>query len=268
MNPHIKRWATAAVAIPLLFVLIYFGPLEAVAALVAVVVIIGTMEYNQMVFGDGHRLEKGAVLLMAFFILLAAYLGDFKGMLSAVVFIVPLMAVVFLFGVHEEHFDVTMVMKAALGVLYIPLLVSYFILLRRVDDGVLWIFFVIVLTFAGDASAFYAGRTWGKRKLLPAVSPAKTQEGVVGLIIGSILASVIYISLLLKSVPLAHAVIIGFLGSIMGQLGDLWESAIKRYCGVKDSGNILPGHGGIMDRLDSLAFIAPFVFYYRLFLLG
>jgi phosphatidate cytidylyltransferase len=140
-------------------------------------------------------------------------------------------------------------------------------MIRRSPQGVIWVFLIIILAFCGDIAAYYVGRTMGKKKLLPSVSPGKTVEGTIALVVGSMAGVIIFRQLFLNDLSFGHAVILGFLGSIIGQLGDLCESALKREAGVKDSGSLLPGHGGIMDRLDCLIFIAPFVYYYRMFFL-
>ena len=154
-----------------------------------------------------------------------------------------------------------------LGFMYIPLMMSHFILIRRLDQGVLWIFFLLVLAFSGDVTAYYVGKNFGKKKLLPLVSPNKTVEGTVGLFVGSTAGCVLFQQIFFPALPLKHAAAMGFFGSVLGQLGDLCESAMKRASGVKDSGVILPGHGGILDRLDCLIFIAPFVYYYYIFVI-
>jgi phosphatidate cytidylyltransferase len=154
-------------------------------------------------------------------------------------------------------------MKVAFGVFYVPLTLSHFIWLRRGDEGVIWIFFVIVLAFAGDVAAFYVGRTFGRRKLLPLVSSGKTVAGILGLVAGSTIACLVYAYWFMPGLSWRHAAFLGCVGSILGQLGDLCESVMKRASGVKDSGTMLPGHGGILDRLDCLIFIVPFVYYYK-----
>jgi len=151
--------------------------------------------------------------------------------------------------------------------MYIPLLMSHFILIRQTSSGVLWIFFILVLAFSGDIAAYYVGRRMGKKKLLPGVSPGKTVEGTIGLVAGSIAGCLLFRQLFFPLLSVPHAVILGLVGSIIGQLGDLSESALKRSAGVKDSGVILPGHGGILDRLDCLMFITPFVYYYQVFII-
>jgi len=103
-----------------------------------------------------------------------------------------------------------------------------------------------------------------KTKLMPSISAGKTVEGAIGSIVGTVLVCFLFKALFFHDLSIVHAIILGFMGSIIGQLGDLCESAIKRTSMVKDSGFFLPGHGGILDRLDSLIFIIPFVYYYNL----
>jgi phosphatidate cytidylyltransferase len=196
------------------------------------------------------------------------YAGDPAVVLAVLTFSVLTALCLSLWRIQEQTLDIVPVAKVILGLMYIPLLMSHFVLIRRFDDGILWVFFVLVLAFAGDTGAFYVGRTWGKRKLLPAVSPGKTMEGIIGLVGGAVLACVVYQQFLLPEISVAHTVVLAFVGSLLGQLGDLCESLIKRASGVKDSGAILPGHGGILDRLDSLLFIAPFVYYYYSFVVA
>jgi phosphatidate cytidylyltransferase len=155
-----------------------------------------------------------------------------------------------------------------LGVVYVSFLTSHFILLRKLEEGIYWIILVLVIAIIGDTVALYVGKSLGKRKLIPAVSPGKTVEGTIGLIAGSTLAAFLYGFFFLSSIAVFHFVIVGFTGSIIGQLGDLGESAIKRHYGRKDASSLLPGHGGLLDRLDSLIFVAPFVYYYRVFVIG
>ena len=110
------------------------------------------------------------------------------------------------------------------------------------------------------------GRLWGKRKLYPAVSPKKSVEGAFGGIVGSVLATVGVGSLwTVPELPIVSAVVLGVLASVCGQAGDLVESMIKRTYGVKDSGKLLPGHGGMLDRIDALLFVSPVVYYFVLF---
>ena len=170
--------------------------------------------------------------------------------------------------IRSDAFDVQPVMKVIFGFLYIPVMMSYLIWLRLDDNGVRWILFVIVLAFSGDVAAYYIGRTFGKKKLIPRVSSGKTVAGTVALIIGSTFCCFVYGLIFIPQISPVHTIILGCCGSVIGQLGDLCESIIKRASGVKDSGFILPGHGGILDRLDCLIFIGPFTYYYKIFIIS
>lgn len=267
MNAHLKRWLTAVIIVPLLIGIISYGPGILFAILVIFFIVGGMVEYNHMIFDKAQILEKSEGLIAAILLPLAAFLGNSHFILAMITFFVLTVFLIFPVTVKKQTFDVTSVMKVVFGFIYIPLMMSYFILIRKMADGVTWIYFILVLAFAGDTVAFYIGRKFGKTKLLPLISPGKSVEGTIGLIAGSTLACVLFQYFFLKEINIIHAIILGLVGSVIGQLGDLCESALKRASGLKDSGAILPGHGGILDRLDCLLFITPFVYYYNLFVI-
>jgi len=124
-----------------------------------------------------------------------------------------------------------------------------------------WLFFALSLNWAGDIAALYVGRGFGRHKLAPEVSPGKSWEGSIGSTVASMVYGTFYFRWLLPAVPLAEALGLTVVANVAGQLGDLCESAIKRGAGVKDSGNLLPGHGGWLDRLDSSLFALPVVYF-------
>jgi phosphatidate cytidylyltransferase len=267
MNPHVKRWATGIVAVPILFLTIAYGSESIFALLILIVTLVGVVEYNRMVFGTEKRLEKVEMLAIALLILSAAAVGD-KGLLLAILsFSVMVILMLNLIRIREEGLDLVRVGQLILGMMYVPLLMSHFILIRQEPAGVRWIFFILVLAFSGDVAAYYVGRGLGRKKLLPEVSPGKTVEGTIGLVVGSVAGCIVFRQLFFPLLPMLHTVILGLAGSVAGQLGDLCESALKRTAGVKDSGTLLPGHGGILDRLDCLMFITPFVYYYRVLII-
>ena len=152
------------------------------------------------------------------------------------------------------------------GILYIGWLLSYIITLRGLDNGRNWVFLALFATFGSDIAAFFIGRAIGKHKLAPGISPGKTWEGAIGGLLGAVIVSLFF--LLPTPVQLSaylnwwQTVIIGLLVSVFGQLGDLTESLLKRNAGVKDSGNLMPGHGGILDRMDSVLFAVIMVYYW------
>ena len=130
----------------------------------------------------------------------------------------------------------------------------------------LTLFFIVI--FAGDTGAYYAGRTVGRRKLAPRISPGKTWEGVVGGLAGNILAALIAHFTFFPELPVLHGVPLALVMGFLGITGDLVESLIKRGASAKDAGHLIPGHGGLLDRLDSMLFNAPVVYYYSIFFLN
>jgi phosphatidate cytidylyltransferase len=147
--------------------------------------------------------------------------------------------------------------------LYIPYLLSHVLLIFQVPSGRRWIFFLFFVIFAGDTGAYYAGHRWGRHKLWPAVSPGKTVEGALGGLLSSLATSLLVGKLLLSlgESGVSFLLSLGLVISSVGQMGDLMESMIKRVSKVKDASSILPGHGGLLDRLDSLIFAFPLTYY-------
>jgi phosphatidate cytidylyltransferase len=135
-------------------------------------------------------------------------------------------------------------------------------LTRALEGGEFLIFFLVLVTWAGDAGAYYTGRSLGRRQLAPVISPNKTVEGLLGGLILAVAAALVARAWFLPSFSVADCVAIGLLLTMAGALGDLTESVLKRSAGVKDSGTVIPAHGGMLDRLDSLLFAAPAFYYY------
>lgn len=157
------------------------------------------------------------------------------------------------------------------GITYVGFLMGHLVALRNMEDGRNWVFFALFITFASDTAAFFIGRTWGRHKLATAISPSKTWEGSMGGLLGAGLMSLVFLPtsffswsnpLHLSTLNTGIAVCLAFLVSMFGQLGDLVESMFKRNMNAKDSGNILPGHGGALDRMDSVAFAGVMVYYF------
>ncbi len=152
---------------------------------------------------------------------------------------------------------------AVLGTTYVGMLGGSLIRLRNdFPDGWKLVFFLLLVVWLGDSGAYYVGRAFGKHKLSPRISPKKTIEGLLGGIATSVIAAVVIHFTFFKEFPLVHAVIAGVILSIAGVIGDLAESMWKRSADVKDSGTLLPGHGGMLDRFDSILFTAPILYCY------
>lgn len=267
-NSNLQRWLTGIVLSVVLLLIIFLGSLEWFAAAIMLIIIIGMWEYNSIVFGPGFLKEKTEGLILAVLIPVTVLFGNEQWLTALLAFAVMAVFIVFLWKISENSFDMSSVNKVLFGMLYIPLLTSHFIMLRKLDSGIEWIMLVLVIGIVGDTVALYVGKFFGKRKLIALVSPGKTVEGTIGLIFGGTAAACLFGYFLIRDVWLLHFLVLGFAGSIIGQLGDLCESVIKRNYGKKDASSLLPGHGGLMDRMDSLIFLGPFVYYYRIFVIG
>jgi phosphatidate cytidylyltransferase len=152
---------------------------------------------------------------------------------------------------------------AVLGTTYVGMLSGSLIRLRNdFPEGSKLIYFLLLVVWLGDSGAYYVGKTFGKHKLSPRISPKKTVEGLMGGVAASVMTAVIIHYTFFEKFPLHHAIIAGTILSISGVIGDLAESMWKRSADVKDSGTLLPGHGGFLDRFDSILFTAPILYCY------
>lgn len=172
-------------------------------------------------------------------------------------------------NLKRDHFSHVLASSGAtlLAVLYVAFLAGHLISVR-VQGGpvkgpkLLSLFFLVIA--AGDAGAYYVGKSLGKHKLAPKISPGKTIEGSIGGIFGSVLSAIVCRYLFYHELPLHHSLILGLIFNIVGQAGDLFESMLKRGSGAKDAASTIPGHGGLLDRLDSIVFNAPILYYYMI----
>jgi phosphatidate cytidylyltransferase len=165
---------------------------------------------------------------------------------------------------HKKH-NIIDACITAFGITYVPFLMSFLILIRNMDDGIILIWLIFIGAWGTDTMAYTFGRLFGKRKIIPEISPKKTLAGAIGGILGCIALMIAfgfivkaYFSLEISFVVLT---ILGILCGMISQIGDWSASAIKRYVNVKDFGNIMPGHGGVLDRFDSILFVAPVVYF-------
>lgn len=172
-----------------------------------------------------------------------------------------MLALVFFFGMLAYHVfsnhSIIDVLISVFSVVYVGLPFVLLMALARRSDYLIWLVFVIA--FASDSFAYFAGKRFGKRKLIAAVSPNKTVEGSLGGVLGCLVGTAIFKVLIMPELSWGIVLALGVLGSIASQIGDLTASKIKRYCQVKDFGNIIPGHGGVLDRFDSILFTIPVV---------
>jgi phosphatidate cytidylyltransferase len=179
--------------------------------------------------------------------------------------IMIMIACLFLFVLQFTRRDtsqaITSISVTMFGLLYIAWLFSFFIKLKFLPQGALLVAFIILVTKIGDVGAYFVGSFIGKRALIPRISPKKTVEGTIGGLVFSLLAALAS-KLYLPSFSFAHLFTLGILLGILGQVGDLAESVLKRDSGVKDSGANMPGFGGVLDMIDSLLFTVPIFYFY------
>jgi phosphatidate cytidylyltransferase len=254
------RFVTVVPLIPLLILAIEWSRPEAVWAIVFVATAIALHEYFAMALDDPTDRRVGIGLGLA----LAAlqYWGG-AATLAVVPAVAILPAVYYLFRFRDLQTVIQRAGLTTLGLVYAGLLATYLALIKRdAPHGGSWVLLTLMTAWFGDTGAYFAGRFLGKAKLYPAISPGKTRAGAVGGLAGSFLASVLANLWFLPELGWIHGAVVTIVGGALGQTGDLVESMLKRAFGVKDSGRILPGHGGILDRIDAVLFIAPFVYGY------
>lgn len=254
-----KRVLSALVLLPLIFLVIWFGG-PAYSLSVAAFAALGALEfYGMMGLSRRHPLTLFGLVWVLLFILVAHFEESYTAPLltSAVAF--SLIWLLFRSPVKDAATNWVWVLA---GIIYIGWLMSHFIPLRELEGGREWVLFVVLATFAADTAAFFIGRAWGRHSLAAKISSGKTWEGAVGGFLGAIAVSLILVLLLGLSIPYWQTVILGALIGIVAPLGDLAESMLKRSTGLKDSGTLIPGHGGLLDRLDSILFTVVVVYYY------
>lgn len=174
-------------------------------------------------------------------------------------------ALLFLFRIRDITTAARDIAFVVLGFLYIPFQLMHLVMLHRTPYGWQWLLVIMLIVMTNDSAAYYTGSAFGKHRLYPLVSPKKSIEGALGGVGGSICGTLLAKFTFFPQLSLADALITAIVIGILGQTGDLFESLLKRSFGVKDSGSIIPGHGGVLDRLDSIIFAAPAMYYYVIY---
>lgn len=262
-----RRLATAAIAIPLLALALFWGPPMVVVLLVAAASALGLWEFQALLSARGvvPLRATGFVLATAFFL---------QTVRPALVppAVLPIAAVVVLSAMLTRAADIAGSVSAAAGTLlgaaYLGGLGGTLAALRLapLDLGGPWVMMLLLTTvMSADSAALFVGSAIGRHKMAPRISPGKTWEGLAGGLAGGILGALIVRQVGLPWLPLGHAALLAVVVAAAGTAGDLAESMLKRWAGVKDSGALFPGHGGMLDRLDSLLFGAPVLYYYLLY---
>jgi phosphatidate cytidylyltransferase len=259
-----QREITAAVLIPAVLAVLVLAPLWAWALLVAAAATVALLEFYRLIEAAGWIVPKPAGVSLLLALVAAAYLASLLALVVLAGVTLLALPTLVLFASPREAVLLASSASSVFATLYIALGAGALVGLRAIG----WqpVVFLLAIVWAGDSAAYYVGRRWGKRPLAPLVSPKKTWEGFwgqlgAGLVFGGLAAAVLERFFLRTShdtiTTVVAGALLGILISVVAVVGDLVESTFKRSCAVKDSGGLLPGHGGLLDRLDSLLYASP-----------
>jgi phosphatidate cytidylyltransferase len=267
-----RRLLSAALWLPLVILAIHLGG-WAWLLFIEAMVVLGLFEFYRMARHKGTEPHERAGVAAAAVLAGFMWAGHSAGS-APVVSLFFLLVLVLELRRGRPAGSIANVGATVLGVFYVGWLGGHLGLLRSLPGSVgpaeevgrRVVYFTFLVTWAGDTGAYFTGRALGRRPLLPSVSPKKTVEGTIGGLAASTLVGLAAGHWMLPQLGPAHAAGLGFLAGVVGPIGDLVESLMKRDSGVKDAGEAIPGHGGVLDRFDSLLFVAPVIYYYLKYL--
>ena len=267
-----KRWLSALVLFAIVFVAVWFDS-PAYSVVLAVFATLGALEFFGMAgLPKYHPLTIFGLVWVLLFILVAHFEGNYTPLLLASAVGFSLIWLIFSTSVKDAAVYWAWTLA---GIIYIGWMMSHFIPLRQLDSaggadiGRDWVLFALFTNIAVDTTAFFVGRAWGRHRLAVTISAKKTWEGAVAGFAAAIATALVLTVILpnLANVPYWQAAILGAIVGVFAQLGDLAESLLKRSAGLKDSGTMVPGHGGLLDRMDSIIFTVVVVYYYVTFVI-
>ncbi len=262
----LKRGLSTLVLLPVFVWIVMGAPIWVFGATVVLVASLGQWELTGMFERAGIRVFRalglvGGTLVTASFALPISERFAFTGVL-----LLTLCAM--LWPPRDGHVDWQGMTVTAFGIAYVNWLLGYAFWLRDLEAGKEWVLLLVLVTWLGETAAYLVGSVLGRHALAPLVSPKKTVEGAAAQLVVSVVAALIARAWFFPALPLSGAVLVGLMLGVVGQVGDLVESALKRSVGVKDTGRLIPGHGGMLDRIDSLLFNTPVLFYYAVHVRG
>jgi phosphatidate cytidylyltransferase len=262
MSNLVLRVLTAAVGLPLVGLLALWRERLGFALLVFVVCTLGMVELTKITLGGIPRWQRVALIAIGVGLSMALYARPGLALLWLLAAAAATGTAILL---HPGDIATATARLglAIFGVFYLGGFSAPLALLQRdVASGPFWVFVAVAVTFANDTGAYFAGRFLGRHKLYPAISPSKTVEGAVGGLVGGVVIAWFCRATFFHDLTVADCFLVAVPGAVIGPIGDLLESMIKRSAGVKDSGRMLPGHGGILDRVDALLFVSAWIYAY------
>lgn len=255
------RLLTTAIVLPCLIYLVGYAPEWGFSLAILSLTGIGLYEYFSLTRTQN---SLPSTLGIVWGLLVALAIWTSNSVLVGAAFAAGVM-LVFIASLRDRQPErgIRAISLTLLGVVYIGFLFPHFLWVHRGPNGTAWVFFIFLVAMLGDSAGYAIGRLWGKRQLLPHISPGKTIAGSVGATLGNCAAGLIAWHWLLPERSGTELVAVALITGLLAQLGDLCESGLKRACKVKDSGHFSPGHGGVLDRIDSLLFPVAFIYYYN-----
>jgi phosphatidate cytidylyltransferase len=252
------RIASALVALPVVGVIVFWHEPLGMTALCLVVAVLALREYTSVTMAGRPKAERASVVLIGMGLYLAL---SFRPELSAMWFLAATIAVAILILARAVDLPAAgaRLYAAEFGVFYIGGLLAALPLLHA-SPGPAWVALAIAVTFGNDTGAYFVGRAFGRHKLAPTLSPGKTVEGALGGLAAGLTVTFVAGWVFMPALTVYDRVVIGLVSGVVGPAGDLVESLIKRAAGVKDSGRCIPGHGGVLDRIDALLFVGAYVY--------
>ena len=261
-----SRLFIAAILVPVLYLAITTSTPLFFFLMVSTAILLGQYEFYRLYFPVNGTGAIAVGLICELLLLFGFYLHPSSILLFEILQVIILLTILIfhLFYARTIQQALSDAGVVLMGVFYLGLL-GHLIMIRQRPAGIGFLLFLLFVVWGGDAGAYYVGRSVGGRKLYPAVSPNKTVSGAIGGLLVSVLSCAIaklFLMADLVAFPWSDALALSLVLGIAGQLGDLTESLFKRSAGVKDSGGIIPAHGGVLDKLDGVAFSAPLLYYY------
>jgi phosphatidate cytidylyltransferase len=264
MNETLKRALSGAVYIILLLSCILYSQ-ESLAILFGIFMLIGVYEFCK-ILSLNLFVSLSIASVSYYFLWNKSQNSTIKSIIVGVSILISIKLLLYLFNLKKSTFNFATRYLLLIGYIIIPFIITNYVAIGKNGYNPKILISILILIWANDTFAYLVGKNFGKHKLFPSVSPKKTIEGFIGGVIFTIIFSVLLSKFYIQSNILYIWIVIAIIVSIFSTLGDLIQSKFKRVAGIKDSGKIMPGHGGILDRLDSIIFVIPFINLFYLIL--